>query len=156
MSLANVRHTVNIKHPDILFLAETKRRTETIGIDINLDGYKLTEFTRSDLNNDREGGGLAVYTKMLSGVTFKHHSPDLNIDESFVSNERAWFTTVGSGSNGYKTAFCFLYLSCQYPDNRYHEWNSKMLNILHRESISFRQQGFRLVFLRDWNSRVYY
>ena len=67
----DVVSTVRMKNPDLCVLLETKRRLEEVGLDIEIDGYDLTEINRSDLANDRDGGGIAFYTKQSDGLIFK-------------------------------------------------------------------------------------
>ena len=62
-TLEDVKTTVRLKTPDLVFLVETKRREEDTGSDINIPGYKLYENLRSDLVNDKDGGRIAVYTR---------------------------------------------------------------------------------------------
>ena len=115
-TLEDVKHTVRLKTPDVVFLVETKRRLEDTSIDISIPGYKLHESLRSDLADDKDGGGIAVYTKLSDGILFKLHTPDIvDPGAAFVANERVWITFE---SQSFKTAMCGLYLGCQYGDNR--------------------------------------
>ena len=42
-TLEDIKNTVSIKTPDLVFLVETKRREEDNGIDVNIPGYRLYE-----------------------------------------------------------------------------------------------------------------
>ena len=61
--------------PDIIFLLETKRRLEEVGSDINIEGYDISEIRRSDTAGDKQGGGIACYTKNTRNIVFKSHAP---------------------------------------------------------------------------------
>ena len=152
VSLEDVKSTVSRKKPDVVLLLETKRRLETCDIDANIPGYSLHEARRSDAAGDKEGGGIALYTRLSDGLLFKPHNPDIeNIEESFVNNERIW-TTVQSQSC--KTAVCGVYMGCQYSDDRNGQWNNTMYQVLQREAFSLRSQGYRVIFLGDFNGHV--
>ena len=151
-TLEDIKNTVQLKTPDVVFLVETKRRLEDTGIDISIPGYRLHETLRSDVANDKDGGGIAVYTKLSDGILFKLHTPDIaNPEAVFVANERVWITAE---SQSYKTAMCGLYLGCQYGDNRNNDWNDTIYRTIQQESFSLRSQGYRLVYLGDFNGHV--
>ena len=63
-SLACVETVVEAKKPDIVILLETKRRVEDSGIDVSVPGYTCFETKRSNIAGDREGGGIAIYTRL--------------------------------------------------------------------------------------------
>ena len=120
-SLTNVESVIGTENPDIVILLETKRRVEESGIDISVPGYSVHEARRSDDAGDRDGGGIAVYTKLSDGILFKHYQPDIaDQTRAFVNSERVWITVDSKVS---KTAICGLYLGCQYSDDRHGLWN---------------------------------
>ena len=53
-----------------------------------------------------------------------------------------------------KTAICGLYLGCQYGDDRHGLWNEGMFQVLRSEADLLRAEGYRIVFLGDFNSHV--
>ena len=151
-SLADVRSYASLRSPDIFFLLETKRRMEEVGTDISVVGYDLTEIKRSDTANDKQGGGIAFYTKNIGGVLFKHHTPDIpHADLAYVENERHWVTVETQHS---KTACCGLYLGCQFSDDRNKEWNEGIFWVLQQEILHLRSQGFRIQLVGDFNSHI--
>ena len=78
LALEDVTSTVNKRDSDVVFLVETKRREEETGIDISLPGYSLHESRRSNLAGDKDGGGIALYTKLSDGIIKPHtghHQP---------------------------------------------------------------------------------
>ena len=116
-SLVNVESVVGTHKPDVVFLLETKRRAEEDGMDMSLLGYDVHEARRSNNAEDREGGGIAVYTKLSDGLLFKQYKPDiLDPGKALVNSERMWITVESESS---KTAICGLYLGCQYSDDRH-------------------------------------
>ena len=152
VSLEGVTSTVKKKSPDIVFLVETKRREEETGIDISIPGYSLHEAVRSNLAGDKDGGGIALYTKMSDGILFKKHTPDIvDPSDAFVNNERMWVTVE---SQACKTAVCGLYLGCQYGDDRHGDWNNSIYRVVQQEAYSLRSKGYRVCYLGDFNGHV--
>ena len=151
-SLNNVETVIGSHGPDIVVLLETKRRVEEHGIDISMQGYSLVESRRSNNAGDRDGGGIAIYTKLSEGILFKHHKPDIaDQDKAFVNSERVWITVQSQSS---KTAICGMYLGCQYSDDRYSEWNDSIYQVVQQEAYSLRSKGFRIVYLGDFNGHI--
>ena len=131
-TLEDVKSTIELKHPDLVILLETKRRLEDSGIDIGIEGYAHYEIKRSDVAGDRPGGGISFYTKLSDGLVFHRHSPEITDENlSFVNNERFWVTL---NSSSYKTAVCGLYVGCQYPDDRYGQYNDDLYGVVQREA----------------------
>ena len=71
ISLENVESIAGTQRPDVIFILETKRRAEEEGLDISVPGYSVHETRRSNNAGDRDGGGIAVYTRMKDGILFK-------------------------------------------------------------------------------------
>ena len=152
VSLQDIKSTVASKKPDILFLLETKRRMESCDLDAEIPGYSLHEARRSDASGDKEGGGIALYTKLSDGIIFKNHNPDIDDPtEAFVNTERVWVTLQSQSS---KTALCGIYLGCQYSDDRYSTFNDTIYRVVQREAFQLRSKGYRVVFLGDFNGHV--
>ena len=83
---------------------------------------------------------------------YKPHRPDItNHDDAFVNNERMWVTIQ---SNSSKTALCAIYLGCQYSDDRHGNFNDSILRVVQEEAHALRRQGFRVLFLGDFNAHV--
>ena len=121
VSLEDVKTTVSSKKPDIVVLLETKRRVESCDLAADITEYSLHEARRSDAAGDKDGGGIALYTRQSDGLLFQPHSPDINDpNEAFVNNERIWVTVHSQSS---KTAVCGVYMGCQYSDDRNGQWN---------------------------------
>ena len=151
-SLVNVESVVGTHKPDVVFLLETKRRAEEDGMDMSLLGYDVHEARRSNNAEDREGGGIAVYTKLSDGLLFKQYKPDiLDPGKAFVNSERMWITVESESS---KTAICGLYLGCQYSDDRHGAWNDAIYQTVQQEAFVMRSRGFRIVYLGDFNGHI--
>ena len=151
-SMEDVRSYASLKSPDIFFLLETKRRLEEVGSSISVPGYDVTEIRRSDVANDKQGGGIAFFTKDSRSILFKRHAPDiLHADLAYVENERFWVTVETKHS---KTAVCGVYLGCQFSDDRNKDWNEGMFWVLQQEALSLRSQGYRVQILGDFNAHI--
>ena len=151
-SLADVKEVLSTKKPDICILLETKRRFEDEETPIDVPGYEVSEYRRSDLAGDKGGGGIAVFTRKVDGLAFKDFNPDLpDPSLAFVRNERVW-KTVETGSR--KTAICAVYAGFQSPDDMNADWNTALFSVLKMEVESLRQEGFRVVLLGDFNGHV--
>ena len=151
-ALEDVKAAVRMKSLDVCVILETKRRYEEVGSDIGIPGYNVREIRRSDAADDRGGGGLAYYTKQSDGILFKEYLPPI-ADPAlhYVRNERFWLTAE---SLVMKTAICGLYLGCQYGDDRFGIWNEGMFAVLQAEAATLRAQGYRIVYLGDFNSHI--
>ena len=123
-SLANIEEVVGSEKPDVVIILETKRIVEEQGIDISVPGYSVHEARRSNNAGDRDGGGIAMYTKLSDGILFKQYKPDIpDQTRAFVNSERMWITVQSQNS---KTAICGLYLGCQYSDDGHSLWNDAL------------------------------
>ena len=148
----DVKDVLTRKMPDVCLLLETKRRLEDSGTCLDVPGYDVTEYKRSDLAGDKGGGGLALFTRKADGLIFKDYDPDLPDPAlAFVRKERAW-KTVETG-NG-KTAVCAVYAGFQSPDDMNAAWNDTLYSVLRMEVASLRKEGFRVVLLGDFNGHV--
>ena len=154
--VANAASSISL---DLIFLLETKRRFEEVDVnglgtamDITIPGYKVKEFNRSDAAHDKMGGGIAVYMRQSEGLLFDTFMPSITDPNlHYVRNERVWITTH---SLRMKTAICTAYLGYQSDDDKHKDWNDGILHVLLLEAASLRSQGYRVVFMGDFNSRV--
>ena len=156
-TLDDVANAASSKSLDLIFLLETKRRFEEVdglvtAMDISIPGYKVKEVNRSDAAHDKMGGGIAVYKRQCEGLLFDILMPSITDPNlHYVKNERVWVTTH---SLKMKTAICTAYLGYQSDDDKHKEWNEGILHVLLMEAASLRSQGYRVVFMGDFNSRV--
>ena len=151
-ALDDIKKVVEKKKPDVVIILETHRREEELGIDINIDGYTLSEVRRSDTAGDKKGGGIAWYTRQVDGIVFSEHSPDIvDSEHHFVNKERFWVKTHSAST---KTAVCGAYYGCQSADDRHAWWNNAMFATIHEEEAELRAQGYRILMMADFNSHV--
>ena len=152
VSLQDITDVVNSKNVDIVVCVETHHRAEANYDDFDIEGFKVFEARRSDVANDRPGGGISVYCKTSDGLISNVFNPNIDRQELVeVRNERLWVLTE---TQGCKTAFCALYLGCQYPDDRYAEWNSKIYQLVMLEQSQLRHKGYRICLVGDFNGHV--
>ena len=45
-------------------------------------------------------------------------------------------------------------MGCQYPDDRHGVWNQGLLRVIQSEASALRSQGYRVIFLGDFNAHV--
>ena len=153
-TLHEVRRCLQFKPVDLFFLLETKRRKEeeNSGMNIDVEGYEKFEFNRSDMEGDKAGGGIALYTSTSNGLIFhKYHPVISDPAHLFVEKERVWRTV--NTLHG-KTAFCAVYAGFQAGDDRHGHWNDVLFSVLQSEIHELRAKGFRVVLLGDFNSHV--
>ena len=106
------------RRSDVHFVFETKRRLEEFGSDISVEGYDLYEARRSDLADDKAGGGIAAYTRNTEGLNIcEQHPKILDPSDAFVNTERMWFTVESTNTKGSKTAVCGAYAGCQHSED---------------------------------------
>ena len=53
-----------------------------------------------------------------------------------------------------KTAFCALYMGCQYQDDRQSDWNDAIYGVVQQEAFDLRSKGYRVCYLGDMNGHV--
>ena len=151
-TLEDVKDVCLRKKPDLVFLLETKRREEDIGLKAAIDGYSLTETRRSDAAGDRGGGGIAVYTRQVDGLIYHEFNPEIkNKQHHFVNKERVWIKTE---SASVKTAVCAAYFGCQTPEDLHGPWNDIMYETLLAEKADLHAQGYRTVIMSDFNGHI--
>ena len=148
----DVRSTVETQRLDLVFLLETKRRDEDVNEPLEIPGYMTIEKLRSDVNEDKNGGGIAVLCKQKEGLSFKAYDPDISDRQSvFVRNERQWVTIE---SESRKTAVCGLYLGCQNSKDNHGIWNDLIYNQVLIEVGCLRKKGYRIILLGDFNGHI--
>ena len=70
----------------------------------------------------------------------------------YVSNERQWLLIQGSTE---RLAFLHVYVACQSrKSDEYLQWNEDLFHLLTEETILLRNQGFTILALGDFNTRV--
>ena len=148
----DVKRTITVKKLDIVGVVETKRRLEQTSSDILIEGFNKIEVMRSDAADDRDGGGLALYSRIIQGLTVKRVSPTIKQEQNFfVEKERLWITATTVTS---KTAICVAYFGCQYPDQRFESWNQSMYEVILDEVQEFEAKDYRVMIMGDFNGHI--
>ena len=151
-TLEDVKEVLSKRKPDLVILVETKRREEELGLDIAIDGYAVKEIKRSDAAEDKGGGGIAYYTRLVDGLVFHEYNPEIELEQNhFVNKERVW---VKVKSASIQTAVCGAYFGFQSSNDHNAEWNSAMYETIHKEEAMLRAQGFRIIMMADFNGHV--
>ena len=80
------------------------------------------------------------------------HKPSVPEHLLYVNNERQWLL-FGTGHR--RVAFLHCYLACQSSrDTSFLQWNADLLFLMSQEAKALKQQGFVLLALGDFNTRV--
>ena len=149
-SVNDIQATVEAKKVDLVSITETKFRLEESPDHHVIPGYKFFEARRSNVAEDKGGGGILVYYR--EGLSVKKHSPLINSQMSaFVNNERLWTLVHG---NKYKTAVCTVYVACQYDDDRNSNWNQLLYACIRKEQAELRGKGYRILLMGDYNGHI--
>ena len=111
-------------------------------------GYLTWNTERS--GNDKGGGGLTMYYK--DSLRAHQWSPSVPANLEYIKNERQWLLVNG---NKEKCAFLHVYIACQTTRNDdYLQWNEDLFFLITQEAIKLKEQGFLLLAMGDFNSRV--
>ena len=111
-------------------------------------GY--TPWSTERRGSDKGGGGLTLLYK--SDLPVHKHEPNVPDQFQYVKQERQWLL-FGTGCK--KIAFLHCYLACQSSrDNTFIQWNSDLLFLLGQEAQILKRQGFVILALGDFNTRV--
>ena len=149
-SIHDIEAAIESKKSDLIAVTETKFRLEENPDHHNIQGYKFFEARRSNVAEDKGGGGIIVYYR--EGLSVTRHSPPIDGQLSaFVNNERLWTIVKG---NIYKTAVCTVYCACQYDDDRNSNWNQLLYACIRKEQAELRKQGYRILVVGDLNGHI--
>ena len=148
----DIKSSVETQKLDLVFILETKRREEDVKEPLDIPGYVAIEILRSNEDEDKGGGGIAVLCKQKDGLIFSEHNPDI-IDKQclFVRKERQWIVIT---SEIRKTAVCGLYLGCQNGTDSHGMWNDLIYTQVQSEIVELRKKGYRIVLLGDFNGHI--
>ena len=87
-----------------------------------------------------------------SDLKVHRHIPIVPEEYKYLENERQWLLL---GTGGRKCAFLHCYMACQsFTDNSYLKWNQDLFSLMSDEIKILRMQGFFVLALGDFNSRV--
>ena len=146
--------TVNFlksQKPEIHGVLESKLREEDAR-KVKVPGYLTLESRRSDLDDDRDGGGILVFIKKTDGIRMQEKKFKIGKKTlQYVQKERIWITAKTSGE---KLAVAFVYVSHQTKNDKYGEWNDGLYEVLENEIKVLKEQGFKVLIKGDMNAWV--
>ena len=146
--LINAAEARNVK---VIAVTESHFRLEQNIIHHDIPGFNKFEARRSNVSEDKVGGGIVIYCR-TDGPLFKLHSPAIkNPMSAFVNNERLW---VLCETQSYKTAICCVYMGCHYDDGRHEVWNQLIYATISEEQNDLRRKGFRVCIVGDLNGHI--
>ena len=149
-SIHDIEAAIASKRVDIVTVTETKFRLEENPVHHKIPGFKTFEARRSDVAEDKGGGGIIVYYR--EGLSVTRYSPPIACQMSaFVNNERLWTVVEG---NKFKTAVCTMYCACQYDDDRNSNWNQLLYSRVREEQAELRRKGYRILVIGDMNGHI--
>ena len=149
-SIHDIEAAVVSKRVDLVTVTESKFRLEENPDHHMIPGFKTFEARRSDVAEDKGGGGIIVYYR--EGLSVTRYSPPIACQMSaFVNNERLWTIVEG---NKYKTAVCTVYCACQYDDDRNSNWNQLLYARIREEQADLRRKGYRILVIGDMNGHI--
>ena len=129
-------------------ISETKEREDGKSVMQHLPGYEMKPLMRK--GSDKGGGGLCLYYR--SNLTAHLWIPKTCSKYDYVSKERQWLLIKGLTE---KLAFLHVYIACQTNrSDSYLQWNNDLFSLLTEETHVLRSQGFSILALCDFNTRV--
>ena len=111
-------------------------------------GFNIWKTERSGA--DKGGGGLALlYKDVLPAHQWTPIVPD---NLQYIANERQWLVIDNKTE---RLAFLHVYIACQTTrSDSYLQWNEDLFHLLTQEALKLRRQGFIVLAMGDFNSRV--
>ena len=147
ISKANIYNHTLINY-QVLGVSETFGRADQNQDPIELDHFRSWRTERS--GPDKGGGGLCLYYH--ESLVAHCWVPSVPSEFTYVQNERQWLLFDGTAN---KFAFLHVYIACQTnQNNNYLQWNEDLFTLLNQETIKLRREGFSVVALGDFNTRV--
>ena len=129
-------------------ISETTEREDGKSVMQHLPGYEMKPLMRK--GSDKGGGGLCLYYR--SNLTAHLWIPKTCSKYDYVSKERQWLSIKGLNE---KLAFLHVYIACQTNrSDSYLQWNNDLFSLLTEETHVLRSQGFSILALGDFNTRV--
>ena len=132
----------------MLALSETWGRKEKPCEVPQVDGYIPWNSERG--GSSKGGGGLTMLYRDTLRV--HKHTPPVPEYLQYLQDERQWLLITNAGA---KCAFLHCYIACQTTRNdNYLKWNEDLFFLLTEEIKVLKRQGFMILALGDFNSRV--
>ena len=152
--------TVNLiksQKPEVVGILETHLREEDGTRKVNTpEGYSKIEVRRSDLADDKDGGGIMVIYKRAQGIKIEQKNLKIRKKENiFVEKERIW---VSVKTKEEKLAVGFVYMAAENraEKNRveFNRWNDSIYEVLEEDIRKLRKEGFKVILNGDMNGWV--
>ena len=129
-------------------MSETFSRADQPSDLPSYDRYSTRNSERS--GSDKGGGGLTILYRQ--SLVAHQWTPSVPQDLQYISNERQWLLIT---SQKEKCAFLHCYIACQNTNNdSFIKWNEDLFHLITKEAIQLRKQGFMVLAMGDFNSRV--
>ena len=78
--------------------------------------------------------------------------PSVPSAQKYISNERQWLLIQGESE---RLAFLHVYIACQSKQSEdFLKWNEDLFELITNETLVLKQQGFTILALGDFNTRV--
>ena len=129
-------------------MSETFARSDQPSILDPIAGYASWSTNRG--GSDKGGGGLTILYK--DTLTAHKYTPAVPTNLEYIQNERQWLL-VNQGKD--RCAFLHVYIACQsFTSDSFLKWNEDLFLLIKEEAIKLKQQGFLVLAMGDFNSRV--
>ena len=129
-------------------MSETFGRSDQHSTVTPIEGFASWRTERG--GQDKGGGGLMMLYR--DTLTTHEWSPSVAPELEYIKNERQWFLINNSKE---RCAFLHVYIACQnHRNDSYLKWNEDLFHLITMEAIKLRKQGFMVLAMGDFNSRV--
>ena len=113
-----------------------------------MEGYNIWKSERA--GTDKGGGGLCMLYR--DTLTAHEWSPPVPPKLQYIMNERQWLLIDNTKE---RCAFLHVYIACQSTrSDSFLQWNEDLFFLITKEAIKLRKQGFIVLAMGDFNSRV--
>ena len=130
-------------------MSETHCRADKPAVLSPIENY--TAWNTERAGSDKGGGGLTILYRET--LTAHQWTPTVTKELEYIQNERQWLLLNPQGDR--KCAFLHCYIACQTnKSDDFLQWNEDLFSILTKEAITLRRQGFMVLAMGDFNSKV--
>ena len=152
--------TINLirnQKPEVMGIIETHLREEDGSRKICVpEGYMKIEVRRSDLEDDKDGGGIMVLYKRAQGIRIEEKKIKIRLQANkFVEKERVW---VSVKTKTDKLAVGFVYVASENRSEKnkekFNRWNDSIYTVLEDDMRILRREGYKVVLNGDCNGWV--
>ena len=144
--IEELRTFLKARRPAILFLQETKRRSDKVNEKLYFPGYHVSTLERE--GSAKGGGGMC--TLWRNDINLTPCSLEVDEKRKWISKERQWFLLRTKTLN---LAFVNVYMACSRSDTQeYLKWNRDLRDTLISEATLMNNDSFKVVMTGDFNS----